>query len=533
MVAGVGHIVDAAVVSQIEVVGSGRIFGGKRVDLLYHRLNAKPYTMTAHGKRSLLGMLGEHILKHGPAYLEIAEALLLGYAYKFFGHGVEAVVCLQLAGGVHKVAELVEEPAVNLGKLVQAVDGISFGKSLGYDEYATVGRRCERRLDVGYLHIAVAGKAVHALAYHTQALLDCLFKGTSYSHYLAHRLHRRTDVAVNAVEFAKVPAGNLHHHIVERRLEECRRALGHIVAKVEKTVAKGKFGCHESQRISGGLGGESRRAAQTGVHLYHAVVHRLGVVGILHVTFAHNADMAYNLYGKRTEIVVVVVRECLGGSHDDTFAGMDSEGVEVLHVADRDTVVETVAHHFVFHFLPALERLFNKHLRRERECFLHECFEFRVIVTEAAAEAAEGVSSTHNHGIAERAGHTQRFLDRIHSLAADSLYVNLIELFNKQLAVFRIHDGLHGSAEHFHAIALKHAAAIQLHAAVEGCLAAEGEQNSVGTLFLDNALDKEGCHGQEVGLVGHSFGSLHRGDVRIDQYGGCTLLTQSFEGLGA
>ena len=41
---------------------------------------------------------------------------------------------------------------------------------------------------------------------------------------------------------------------------------------------------------------------------------------------------------------------------------MDAEGVEVLHVADGDTVVVLIAYHLVLNLLPALERLLDQYL---------------------------------------------------------------------------------------------------------------------------------------------------------------------------
>ena len=51
---------------------------------------------------------------------------------------------------------------------------------------------------------------------------------------------------------------------------------------------------------------------------------------------------------------------------------MDAQRVEILHIADRDTVVKTVTHHLVLHLLPATEALLNQYLRREGESFFHE-----------------------------------------------------------------------------------------------------------------------------------------------------------------
>ena len=92
--------------------------------------------------------------------------------------------------------------------------------------------------------------------------------------------------------------------------------------------------------------------------------------------------MTHDLYGKLAEIMIFFVCKRLGRCHYDTFACMDSQRVEVLHVADRDTVVITVADHLVFDLFPALERLLDKHLRRERESLFTNLFQFLLVVAE-------------------------------------------------------------------------------------------------------------------------------------------------------
>ncbi|GFI52995.1 hypothetical protein IMSAGC021_01305 [Muribaculaceae bacterium] len=110
---------------------------------------------------------------------------------------------------------------------------------------------------------------------------------------------------------------------------------------------------------------------------------------------------------------------------------MDAQRVEVFHVADSDAVVKTVAHHFIFHFLPAFERLFHKDLRRECEGFLNESHEFFLIVTETAAEAAEGIGRTDNHRIAEGLGSHTGIVDRVDGLALDGLDLNLVKFLDE------------------------------------------------------------------------------------------------------
>ena len=85
--------------------------------------------------------------------------------------------------------QLVEEPFVYLRKVMYLVDCITSVHSLRYDEYTLVSRFAKRCIDIFYLKFLILNKAVHALSYHAQTFLYSLFKVTSDSHNLTHRLH--------------------------------------------------------------------------------------------------------------------------------------------------------------------------------------------------------------------------------------------------------------------------------------------------------------------------------------------------------
>ncbi len=145
---------------------------------------------------------------------------------------------------------------------------------------------------------------------------------------------------------------------------------------------------------------------------------------------------------------------------------MNAQRVEVLHVADSDAVVKTVANHFILHFFPAFERFLYKHLWRERERFFYECGQLGVVVAETAAEAAEGVCRTNDDGVAQFVCHAQGVGDALHGIALNGVYAYLVETFHKELAVFGIHNRADRGAEYTHAIALEYARCLELYAAV-------------------------------------------------------------------
>ena len=210
---------------------------------------------------------------------------------------------------------------------------------------------------------------------------------------------------------------------------------------------------------------------------------------------------------------------------------MDAERVEVLHVADGDTVVVLVAHHLVFDFLPAFQRLFDEHLRGEREGFLGLCQELFLVVAEARAKTSQGVGCTEDDGEAQFMGCTLHLLDGATGLALDGLHANLIEALHKEIAILGIDDGLDGGAQHLDTILLEHTTLIEFHTTVEGCLTTKREQDTIRALFLDDTLHKVGLHRLEIDRISHPLGSLHGGDVGIDEHRVDALFLQGLQGL--
>ena len=333
------------------------------------------------------------------------------------------------------------------------------------------------------------------------------------------------------MELAEVPARYLAHHVVQRGLEEGRGGLGHGVLQVEQSVAQAQLGGHKCQRIAGSFRRQSRRAAKAGIDLDDAVVLGLRVVGILHVTLAHDADVADDADGQLAQLVVVGVRERLAGGDDDGLACVDAQRVEVLHVADGDAVVEAVAHHLVLHFLPAAEALLDEHLGREGEGFLHQHVQLFLVVAEARTQSAQRIGGADDDGIAQRGGGAAGVFGVLHGLALDGFHVDFVQFLNEEFAVFGVDDGLHGGTQHLDAVPLEHAFLVEGHTTVQRRLPAEGQHDAVRPLLLNDLLDEVRGDGQEVNLVGHALRGLHGGDVGVDEDGLDALFLEGLECL--
>ena len=181
------HVVCIAVICEVQIVGHSRILCGKRIDLLHHRDNAELFAQSAHFGAVRHGI--ERILFDCASYLEIAETLLLGKTQQVGGNILYVCICFKLTLCADDVLQLLQEPAVNFGKLVDTVHGVAFAHGLGDNENTLVGRLHQRPVDVVDIQVMIANESVHPLPYHAQAFLNHLLECSADSHHFAHRLH--------------------------------------------------------------------------------------------------------------------------------------------------------------------------------------------------------------------------------------------------------------------------------------------------------------------------------------------------------
>ena len=92
---------------------------------------------------------------------------------------------------IYDILHALDEPRVNLGQLLDALDGVTFLQSLGDGEDTEVGRVGQRVVQVIEFHVVrvrklliqvvelgvvVADETVHSLTNHTETLLEHLLE---------------------------------------------------------------------------------------------------------------------------------------------------------------------------------------------------------------------------------------------------------------------------------------------------------------------------------------------------------------------
>ncbi|KAH3688090.1 hypothetical protein WICPIJ_000932 [Wickerhamomyces pijperi] len=259
---------------------------------------------------------------------------------------------LQLSLLLNNVLTLVQEPFVNLGQLMDPVNGVVLmQQGLAHSQPSSVRWLSQGAVQVFKLATLEPDKRRINLS---DCLLERLFKRTPNGHHLTDRLHRGPDVSLHVLELGKIPSWNLCDHVIQRRFEIGRGGLGHRVWQFRQGVTKRDLSSGVSQRVTGGLRSQSRGSGQTGIHLDDSVVQPVRLQGVLDVTLTNDTQMSDDLDGSGTQHVVLLVRESLRRSNDDRITSVDPQWVKVLHVTNSDTVPHTITHNFVLDLLPPL-----------------------------------------------------------------------------------------------------------------------------------------------------------------------------------
>ena len=141
-----------------------------------------------HGRKDVqllaLGTNCEHLLLHvgilglqyESANLEVRESQYLSLAQYLGWNLLQSIIFRKLVLVIYDILHALDEPRVNLGQLLDALDGVAFLQSLSDGEDTEVGRVGKLLIQVIELGVVVAYETVHSLTNHTETLLEHLLK---------------------------------------------------------------------------------------------------------------------------------------------------------------------------------------------------------------------------------------------------------------------------------------------------------------------------------------------------------------------
>ena len=119
----VSDVVVCAVVCEVKIIGLGREFCGKGINLLYARHDAMGLPECTHNGLGIL--IVNLVLVDGPGNLEIRESLLLCPEEEVRRHCPAVVVSVHLIECLHDACQFLEKPPVNPGQLMDLVNSIT------------------------------------------------------------------------------------------------------------------------------------------------------------------------------------------------------------------------------------------------------------------------------------------------------------------------------------------------------------------------------------------------------------------------
>ena len=390
-------------------------------------------------------------------------------------------------------------------------------------------------LVIGQLLKGLVGQGVHTQLDGGDRLHHGRLKAVANAHHLAGSHHLGTQRLVGVDELIKGPLRILDHDVVQRRLKAGAGLAGDIIGDLVQRIADGDLGGHLGNGVTGGLGGQSGGAGHTGVDLDDRVIVAVGLQGKLAVAAALNAQLGDDIQRGGAQHLVLVIGQGLGGSHNHGIAGVDTDGVQVLHVADGDHVALVVTHDLVLDLFPTGDALFHQDLMDggKTQAVGADLDELFLVFADAAAGTAHGKGRADNDGIADAVRTGQRILQGLHDLRGNDGLVQLFHRLLEQLTVLGAVDGLRLAGQQADAGAVQIAGTGQLHGEIQAHLAAQVGQNGVGLLDLQDALHHLKGHGLDIDMIGH-IGVGHNGSgVGVEQNGLNALCFQGAARLGA
>ncbi len=233
--------------------------------------------------------------------------------------------------------------------------------------------------------------------------------------------------------------------------------------------------------------------------------------------------------------LVLDVGQRLRWCHGDGVTGVHTHRVEILDGAHHDAIVRTVSHHLELELLPAGDGLLDQNLshRARSEAFGGEMGEGRGVVRDARPLPAEDEAGTDHDGKTDLGGDLLGLAQRVGETRARHLEADALHCGLELVAVFGGRDRPGTGADHLHTETLEHSELDQLHREVQRCLPAEGREQGVGTLLLDDPRQHLGVQRLDIGAVGRAGVGHDRRGVGVGQDDAVALLGQDAAGLRA
>ena len=208
----------------------------------------------------------------------------------------------------------------------------------------------------------IGHKAVHMLLQGADCLHKSTFKVMADTHNLTGSFHLSGKSSLSCYKFIKRKSRDLNDTVVKHWLKACVCFSGDGIRNLIQCITKCDLRSNLCNRITGSLTCKGRGTAYTRVNLNNTVFEAVWFQCVLNVTSACNSKLCDNVQGRGTEHLVLFVSKSLGRSNYDGVSCVDTNRVNVLHIADSDAVSCTVTHYLILDFFPACDTALYQNL---------------------------------------------------------------------------------------------------------------------------------------------------------------------------
>src|SRR5437868_8968238 len=362
------------------------------------------------------------------------------------------------------------------------------------------------------------------------------------SHHFADRFHLRTKALVSTGKLLELPLGNLYDYVVQGGLERCGCFPRNVVGNFVQRVADSQFCRNLGDRETSGLGSQSRRSRYPRVHLDHRHPPGVRIYRKLNIRSAGlDPDLADHGNCRIAHVLILAIRESLGGSDGNRVSGVHAHGIEVLDRADDDDVTFHITHHLKLVLFPTQHRLFDQHFvnGREIETSSQDFQQLLPVVSDASAGATKSERGRHDHWKANLPREFQAVFQIVDQRRFGHIEADLLHSVFEEEPVLSFLDSPNVRANQPNVKLLKHAAIRKLHRHVQRSLTAHRGKQREALAAHHFALEPDdlrhviAMEWLDVSAVGNVGIGHDRGRIRIDQHDFVTFRLQRLASLRA
>ena len=356
----------------------------------------------------------------------------------------------------HQNGDLVDEPQINAGDLMDRLVGDTLANSLGDspDTHIIYDFQLLCQFFHGQGGEIVGHQAVHMLFQRTDSLHQGTLEVVADTHNLAGSFHLCGQGTFGTDKLIKGQTRDLDYTVVQHGFKAGVGLSGDGIGNLIQGVTQSNLGCNLGDGITGSLGSQCGRTAYTGVDLDNTVFKAVRMQGILYVTAAGDAQLADDVQRRGTQHLVLFIAQRLGRSHNDTVTGMHTHRVNIFHITNGNAVACTVTHNLVLDLFPAGDAALYQYLSHtgKAQTILQDFFHFHRIVGDTAAAAAQSIGRTKYDRITDFFCESQTIL---HALYHERRSHRLTDLFHGALkfkTVFCLFDRLGCGTDQTHIV---------------------------------------------------------------------------------